>query len=746
MGVWICHENGFLFDALNNIFPTSIGGDCQADQMFGRGVTGTNLVGYRVRRYSGASCYEEFDGTPYDQFLQQSVDNQRLAMLAVVQAPYTSASQGIAGQFKTTSSTDYNAFRHSGSGRELQARVRDSTSSNHAAGTFTDTVADSGDDTELDYIVGSMNATGETGETVQMWEGGVRASTETTWGTWTKKDLIGFGGLRDSSPSEQFVGAVAMVIMWEDAIPEGIHHSLGQDPFQIFEDPAEDPWFPSPEFDAAIAGSTAFTFDIGAALAGAGELIGSTELAFDPGGLLTANGAIIGSTELVFDIGGVLEAASVPNDIAGSTGIAFDISAFMAATGALLGATDLTFGAGALAKGAGVLAGSTELSFDPGAALAAEGQMVGSTELLFDIGGLLANIANAEIAGSTALTFGAGADLRRFPHVISYLTTSIVDNTTNWVLSVPSANAKDMLVGVFVTDGTPGHSWPAGWDIPGEPSASFSVGYVSDQDAQVRMSARYRYLAVNEAANQITLSAGGSQEAAAVFFRVDAGEDPGSTIPDLRWDRSGVGGASTAPDAPSLTPAGGIQDYLWLDFAAFDDGDVTATGFPASYENTGQVNTGGAAGIGLAFGSREMRGTVEDPAAFTLSGAQEWVAFNLVIYPTELIPGAIAGSLGLAFDAGGLLQGDGILAGSTELAFDVGGVFAGAGALQGSAEIQFDIGATLTDLAAGAIRGSLSVIITGSGSLQDKKFWVDVGAGTNSDWSDRAGDTLSWRS
>ena len=85
---------------------------------------------------------------------------------------------------------------------------------------------------------------------------------------------------------------------------------------------------------------------------------------------------------------------------------------------------------------------------------------------------------------------------------------------------------------------------------------------------------------------------------------------------------------------------GGPKDILALALDTHEGEQTSTVTYPTNYVNTGQITsgTGGATATNcqINFCSRQVSGaSSEDPSAFTISGAQNWTAYTLVVHPAD---------------------------------------------------------------------------------------------------------------
>lgn len=159
-------------------------------------------------------------------------------------------------------------------------------------------------------------------------------------------------------------------------------------------------------------------------------------------------------------------------------------------------------------------------------------------------------------------------------------------------------------------------------------------------DASSRVSNKleiyYRVAASEGATTTFSLSGSGA-EAAAVIYRITGYEAIGTQAPEVG---TAANANSNAPNSPSITPAGGSDDYLYIACAQAGDlgngGDRapmttnSETGFQSfrsDYDNN-------VAGIATSYNASTAT-TSHDPAAYAINGGEprNWVANTVAITP-----------------------------------------------------------------------------------------------------------------
>lgn len=211
-----------------------------------------------------------------------------------------------------------------------------------------------------------------------------------------------------------------------------------------------------------------------------------------------------------------------------------------------------------------------------------------------------------------------------FPSVRSFIETSFPTDVGN--LNLPATiNSGDLLIACLMTDGNPGITWD-----------NTSHGTWTQLVDQTRPGTPELFIYVKvadgtEDSGTLDLSSASAERGMGCAFAIQdwygtlAGVEAASTF----------GGASSNPDAPSLSPSWGSEDNLWFAIYAADDGsNSVATAYPTNF--SGNQHTGGAgggSGAGYGTSSRENAASSEDPGTYTLTGSQEWAIATIAIRP-----------------------------------------------------------------------------------------------------------------
>ncbi len=217
-----------------------------------------------------------------------------------------------------------------------------------------------------------------------------------------------------------------------------------------------------------------------------------------------------------------------------------------------------------------------------------------------------------------------------FP-VVESITETIPGESSDFLeVSMPATvNAGDLLIMFFANNLS--HvitTTPSGWTFLDDGLANgdrdrISV-YVKDADG-------------TEGGTTVTVSIAPEDESlCAQVYRVTGWN---GTVPDDVELSSFNTGSSANPDPPSLSPAWGVEDTLWIVLTNWHDLARSITAYPASY-GTGTSTTEGGddGGAGIGSAQRELNTASEDPGTFTLSGGTpDWATAVLAVSPV-IIP------------------------------------------------------------------------------------------------------------
>lgn len=183
-------------------------------------------------------------------------------------------------------------------------------------------------------------------------------------------------------------------------------------------------------------------------------------------------------------------------------------------------------------------------------------------------------------------------------------------NTTTHTISMPAGiEAGDILVALFSCDGTATHTPSAGWT-----QLATAV-----RSTNVRGSAFWKVAAGSDTLT-VTTSAG--EASSHIVYRISGA---GISAPDVAT-ANGFG----VPDAPSLSPAGGSAEYLWI-AAAMSDGQSTVNAAPADFGGLLTVAHSNSYGASIGATHRIHTASTLDPAAFGAGGSQNNVTMTIAV-------------------------------------------------------------------------------------------------------------------
>jgi hypothetical protein len=154
-----------------------------------------------------------------------------------------------------------------------------------------------------------------------------------------------------------------------------------------------------------------------------------------------------------------------------------------------------------------------------------------------------------------------------FPQVVASNTSSTSTDQTSHTVNLPTGiGAGDLLVVIFVTDGTPTVTFP------GTPGVDWieitnSGGNTPNTAAEIRI---YYRVATGAEASTISVTTSNAQETAHVSLRIE-GHNSSTNAPEA----ASATGTDAAPNPPTDTPGGGVLDYLWIE--AFGANTAQAT-------------------------------------------------------------------------------------------------------------------------------------------------------------------------
>lgn len=196
-----------------------------------------------------------------------------------------------------------------------------------------------------------------------------------------------------------------------------------------------------------------------------------------------------------------------------------------------------------------------------------------------------------------------------FP-VIQASVVSKTNGASSHTASLPaSIVAGEFLVLFFTCDSISTITTPSGWTS------------VKDYSNGSRRLAMFTKTATGSEGATVAVTTSGTTDSVHASYRV-------STNNYTVTVSSGATATDTAPDPDTLTN-GSSGQYLW--FAVCGAGAVNVTAYPTDYNTNTRTET--QDGFSLGVGTRSTETDVQNPSAFTTSGATAWVAFTASLAP-----------------------------------------------------------------------------------------------------------------
>lgn len=208
-----------------------------------------------------------------------------------------------------------------------------------------------------------------------------------------------------------------------------------------------------------------------------------------------------------------------------------------------------------------------------------------------------------------------------FPAVESSTLSITSTNRTSHSVALPATvNAGDVLVVATAWDGPPTITWD------NSTAGTWTAQANQARSTYCRLVVYSKIADGTEGGKTLTLTSSASEQMAARVFRISGAHG------DVEAASYAPGSNSASADPPSLTPAWGEADTLWLAVSAID-GAITATAAPTDYTDL-TSDASSAFGLAtLATARRDQRAASENPAGFTLSGSTPWAAATIAVRP-----------------------------------------------------------------------------------------------------------------
>lgn len=207
-----------------------------------------------------------------------------------------------------------------------------------------------------------------------------------------------------------------------------------------------------------------------------------------------------------------------------------------------------------------------------------------------------------------------------FPTIQSVTETIIAANQTQHLVNMPAiVDAGDLLIVLFVNDGSATVTTPSGWSLL-DSTASGSAA---------RLSCYAKDAVGDEDSTTVDFVTSASEYGVAQCFRITGWA---GTVPDDVENATAATGSDDSPDPASLTASWGSDDNLWIAACGYNS-NGTVSAYPFSSNNNNTIGDNGPHGCGLGGCAENNATATNNPGTFTLSGSTDWIAMTLVIEP-----------------------------------------------------------------------------------------------------------------
>ena len=204
-------------------------------------------------------------------------------------------------------------------------------------------------------------------------------------------------------------------------------------------------------------------------------------------------------------------------------------------------------------------------------------------------------------------------------------TPSATSDSTTFTVTLPTHAAGDSFLAIIASDGTTADLSSAGWTL-------LRQGFATTAKLSIFM--RDTVAASNAEANPV-FSSTASEQYAAVVYAI-----PGTVL--LSADTAtATSGSSAAADAPSITPSGGLQDYLFIAAYAFD-GNVGMSVQPTGYSTPVIAKNAQSTGATAVACHMATTATTSDNPDATTNTSEQWAATVIALWDSGAPPPAPA--------------------------------------------------------------------------------------------------------
>lgn len=220
-----------------------------------------------------------------------------------------------------------------------------------------------------------------------------------------------------------------------------------------------------------------------------------------------------------------------------------------------------------------------------------------------------------------------------FPTSAAPIATTVSVAATTHTVNIGSPSEGQLLLVVGRVPAGSTFTWPADWNVLKDAS---QAGTSSD-----RIGVAYKYLAagsaeIGQATMSVVVHATTARLGAWLAWKINGADS--STAPQISADATGT---TANPNSAALTPTGGIaKDYLVFTVATAEGEQTVPYGtLPTDYSlysGGASSGTGGsvATNATITGAARELNtGAAIDPGAFTMSAADDWLAWTIIVHP-----------------------------------------------------------------------------------------------------------------
>lgn len=210
-----------------------------------------------------------------------------------------------------------------------------------------------------------------------------------------------------------------------------------------------------------------------------------------------------------------------------------------------------------------------------------------------------------------------------FPTFVGTVAETAASLSSPFDLNMPSGIVAGELLFALISrrsSGTGAYTLPAGWVELDD----FQV------DSVTRVCVAYKFADGTEGSTiSVSVSAGtGSAVTRALITRIQNAH--ASSAPEMA---SVANGSGTTPNPPSLSPSWGSDKTLWIAlFGCQNDTTANVTAYPTNYDDN-QKFIPNSATTTIAWATRELEASSDDPGTFTISTSRTWGARTVGVRP-----------------------------------------------------------------------------------------------------------------